>query len=206
VIVLCEGLDVMGPTSVSLLGRLQIQDDQQAWNRLFDLYTPLIRNWLKRHGVNDRDSDDLIQEVLTVVIRRYPEFQHNERTGAFRAWLKSIAFNVSRDFWKANRIRPKAPGGTDFGQYLDQLANPDNPLSQAWNREHDLHITRKLMELIRDSFAEKTWLAFERVTLDGITPDEVAKELGITVNAVFIAKSRVLAKMREEADGLVEMD
>jgi len=197
-------MNEINATSASLLGRLHAKSDPSAWQRLVDLYSPLIRGWLRRHSVQDNDADDLIQEVLTVVLRRFPDFKHNQRAGAFRAWLRSITINCARDFWKAKRIRPTVPGGTDFGGLLDQLADPDNPLSQAWDREHDLHVTRKLLEMIEPQFAANTWKAFRKVALEGMPPEEVARELGITVNAVFIAKSRVLSKLREEAAGLIE--
>ena len=194
----------MEATSPSLLDRLHDNTDPSAWQRLVDLYTPLIRGWLRRLSVRDHESDDLVQEVLAVVVRRFPDFKHNSRTGAFRAWLRSITVNCTRDFWKANRVRPVAPGGSDFGSYLDQLSDPDNPLSREWEREHDLHVTRQLLELIRPHFAAGTWEAFRRVAIVGESPDAVAKALGITANAVFIAKSRVLARLRQEAQGLVE--
>ena len=196
----------MSVTSVSLLDRLHENTDPAAWQRLVDVYSPLIRGWLRKHSVQDSDADDLVQEVLAVVIRRFPGFQHNQRTGAFRAWLRAITINCARDFWKANRIRPHVPGGSDFGSYLDQLADPDNPLSKAWDRDHDLHVARKLLEMIEPQFSESTWKAFRRVALEGIAAEQVATELGITVNAVFIAKSRVLSRLREEAAGLIETE
>lgn len=196
----------MSVTSVSLLDRLHATNESADWQRLVDVYSPLIRGWLRKHSVQENHADDLVQEVLAVVVRRFPGFQHNQRTGAFRAWLRAITINCARDFWKANRIRPSAPGGSDFGAYLDQLADPDNPLTQAWDREHDLHVTRKLLEMIEPQFSESSWKAFQRVALEGAPADVVAKELGITVNAVFIAKSRVLGKLREEAAGLIETE
>ena len=184
--------------------RLHADNDSTAWNALVTLYSPLIRGWLRRHAVNPNDTEDLVQEVLEVVVKRFPDFRHNQRTGAFRAWLKTITLNCVRDFWKAKRFRPIAPGGSDFGGYLDQLADPQNPLSKAWDKEHDLHVMSKLLEMIQVQFTESTWDAFKRVALDGLSPDEVARELNISINAVFIAKSRVLARLREEAKGLLE--
>jgi RNA polymerase sigma-70 factor (ECF subfamily) len=193
----------MIPTSASLLGQL-CKGQDAAWQRLVDLYTPLIRGWLNRHSVPAHEADDLVQEVLAVVLRRLPDFQHNQRTGAFRAWLRTITVNCVRDFWKSNRIRPKAPGGSDFGSYLDQLSDSAHPLSQAWDREHDLYVTRRLLDMIKPQFEPQTWLAFQRVALEEVAPQQVATELGISVNAVFIAKSRVLSRLRELAEGMVE--
>jgi RNA polymerase sigma-70 factor (ECF subfamily) len=194
----------MSETSASLLDRLRARPDDASWRRLADVYTPLIRAWLARHLVQDADSSDLVQEVLTVVLRKLPAFEHNQRAGAFRTWLRGITVNCLRDFWRAKRIRPAAAGGTDFQDVLNQLADPDSGMSRLWDREHDLHVTRRLLELIRPEFAASTWQAFQRFALEGLPVDQVAAELKTTPNAVFIAKSRVLARLRQEARGLID--
>jgi RNA polymerase sigma-70 factor (ECF subfamily) len=194
----------MSQTSASLLDRLQQHPDAAAWQRLLDLYTPLIRAWLRRHALAGADSDDLVQEVLAVVVRRLPEFRHNSRQGAFRAWLRAITVNCLRDFWKAQRLRPAATGDSDFLEVLAQLEDPASGLSRLWDQEHDAHVGRRLLEMIEPQFEAKTWTAFRRVALDGAAADAVAAELGMSVNAVFIAKSRVLARMRCEAEGLLD--
>lgn len=194
----------MQTTSASLLERLHDRADSSAWGRLSELYHPLILGWLRRNGVRPDDADDVAQEVLIVVVRRFPEFEHNQRTGAFRAWLRAITVNCCRDFWRANRLRPAAPGGSDFGGVLDQLADPDTESSKQWDRDHDLHVTRKLLDLIRPQFEAATWEAFHRFAILGEPAAAVAAALGTTPNAVFIAKSRVLARLRDEAAGLID--
>jgi RNA polymerase sigma-70 factor, ECF subfamily len=191
-------------TSASLLDRLRLQPDAGAWQRLVDLYTPLIQGWLRRHGVPPQDADDVVQEVLTVVVRRLPDFRRQPRTGAFRRWLRTITVNCLRDHWRARRGRPVATGDSDFLQVLDQLADPDSGLSRLWDEEHDRHVTHRLLELIRPEFQPKTWEAFRRVALDGVAPDQAAAELGMSINAVFIAKSRVLTRLRQEGAGLID--
>lgn len=198
-----QGVSGMAVTSFSLLDRLQSQPDNASWKRLTDLYTPLICSWLKRNSVTHDDRDDLVQDVLAIVARRLPQFQHNKRTGAFRSWLRTITVNCLRDFWRAKRLRPVA-GGSDFPKVLDQLADPNSDLSRLWDQEHDRHVARRLLELIEGDFQPSTWRAFRRVSLEGASPDAVAAELGLTVNAVFIAKSRVLARLRQEAEGLLD--
>jgi len=84
-----------------------------------------------------------------------------------------------------------------------RLEDPDDPLAREWDREHDLHITRKLLERLRSEFEPKTWELFRRFVLDGESAETVAAEQGTTANAVYIAKSRVLARLREEAAGLI---
>ena len=140
----------------------------------------------------EQDIEDLAQEVLAVVIRKLPEFQRRPQLGSFRRWLRSIAVNCLRDFWRAQRYRPRLTGQHSFGAVLDQLEDSQSALSKLWDREHDEHVTRHLLEKIRPRFEEKTWLAFQQVALQGIPVDEVARDLGMTANAVFIAKSRVV--------------
>ena len=194
----------MSETSASLLEQLHAGPNSPAWARMVSVYTPLIRGWLRRQGVAENDCDDLVQETLSVVIRRYPEFEHNKRTGAFRAWLRTIAVNCLRDFWRSRKSKPLAAGGDEAFALLDQLEDSGSALSQQWDREHDLHVTRLLLDQLRPRFEPATWRAFQRVAQDGASPAEVAAELGITVNAVFIAKSRVLSRLRQEAEGLID--
>ena len=94
----------MEATSPSLLDVLHDNTDPSAWQRLVDLYTPLIRGWLRRLSVRDHEADDLVQEVLAVVVRRFPDFKHNSRTGAFRAWLRSITVNCGRGSKSAREL------------------------------------------------------------------------------------------------------
>ncbi len=96
------------------------------------------------------------------------------------------------------------PGNQDFGSILVELEDPESALSKMWDVEHDRHVTQCLLEKIRPHFESKTWQAFQRVALDGAPVDQVAKELGLTANAVFIAKSRVVHLLRKEAQGLLD--
>ena len=193
----------MSSTSASLLERLRADPKSPAWQRMVEIYQPLIRAWLSRQDVLASDADDLVQEVLAVVVRRLPDFEHNQRVGAFRTWLRTITVNVVRDHWRNRRHRPAAAGG-DLNDVLNQLEDEGSGLSKLWNQEHDRHVTHRLLEMLKGDFEPKTWQAFTRLALDGAPAAEVAKELGLSTNAVFIAKSRVLARLRQEAAGLVE--
>lgn len=168
------------------------------------MYTPLIRGWLKRQSAEGADHEDLVQEVLTVVVRRLPEFQHNQRVGAFRAWLRTITVHCLRDAWRAQKFRPRATGDSDFQGFLQQLEDPHSELADVWNREHDQHVVGRILRELRGSFEERTWRAFERFALEGAAAADVAQELGLSTNAVFIAKSRVLGRLRQEAAGLID--
>jgi RNA polymerase sigma-70 factor (ECF subfamily) len=194
----------MSETSHSLLERLRERPDGDDWRRLVDLYAPLLRAWMGRHGVQSADVDDLIQEVLTVLVRELPRFQHNQRPGAFRRWLRTILVHRLRDFWRDRQHRPQAVGGSDVLSQLDQLEDPESALSRLWDEEHDHSVVRRLLERIEGEVTPSTWQAFRRVALEGKDEATVAGELGLSVNAVFIAKSRVLQRLRREAAGLIE--
>ncbi|MGE3809211.1 MAG: RNA polymerase sigma factor [Gemmataceae bacterium] len=191
----------MSQTPISLLERLNRQPDQAAWQRLIDLYTPIIRTWLKSYGLQETDIDDIVQDVLGVVVKELPAFEHNQRTGAFRRWLRRITVNRLRTFWRA---RPHHGLGTLDDDTLDQLEDPESVLSRRWDEEHDRHVAARLIELIEPEFEPATWQAFRMLTLEGRSTADVAKSLGISPNAARIAKFRVLSRFRKEIAGLVD--
>jgi RNA polymerase sigma-70 factor (ECF subfamily) len=187
-------------TSHSLLERVRLAPDQASWRRLVILYTPLIRNWLAQYGVQPSDVDDLSQEVFATVLRELPNFRHDLRKGAFRRWLRNIAVNRLRNFWRSR----KPASGPAYEAALDQFEDPNNELSRRWDEEHDSLVARRLLELLEPEFEPATWQAFKLLVLEGEKTDQVAAKLGLTPNAVRIAKSRVLSRFRKEADGLID--
>jgi RNA polymerase sigma-70 factor (ECF subfamily) len=194
----------MDDTSLSLLDRLQHHDDPETWDRLVSLYAPLLRGWLRKYDVQESDVDDLVQEVLLAVAKDLKSFEHAGDPGAFRSWLRTILVNRLRHFWRARGRRPQTGGDSDLERRINQLEDPAGRMSQLWNREHDRYVMRQLLTLAEPHFEPQTWQAFCRVALEGERPDAVAEELGMTLNSVFIAKSRVLSRLRREVEGLVE--
>lgn len=194
----------MNETSLSLLDRAADQADSESWNRLVELYTPLLNGWLARYQVQDSDADDLVQEVLTVIARELPDFRHNRRTGAFRNWLRTILVHRLRDFWRARQYRPIATGDSDIQRKLDELADEASEASRVWNQQHDEHVMRQLFDVVRPKVAPKTWEAFRLQMFDGVSASETAGKLGISVDSTYAAKSRVLRILRQEAGGLID--
>ena len=187
-------------TSLSLLDQVREplgHHAEEAWERLVPIYQALLQKWLRAAGLQPADRDDMSQRVLEVLVRRLPTFQHNGRPGAFRAWLRGITVNFLREFW---RQKPTA----ESSSVLDQLIDPHSDLSKLWDEQHDRHVLHSLLELVQMEFTDTSWRAFRRVVLDGIPARTVAAELNITVNAVLIAKSRVLTRLRQEAGGWVD--
>lgn len=194
----------MSDTSHSLLKHLRNRSDPEAWQRLVDLYTPLFHSWLRRYDVlSAADVDDLVQEVLLAVSQDLPKFDHNERPGAFRCWLKTILVHRLRKFWDANHKNPMPIGGSDFLKQLDDLEDGSSRVSAIFDREHDQHVMSRLLAMIKPQFADQTWTMFHRVAVEGASPEDVAREAGLSINSVYTAKSRVLKALREAADGLL---
>jgi RNA polymerase sigma-70 factor (ECF subfamily) len=194
----------MAQTSASLLDRLSDRADSEAWSRLVELYSPLIRGWLKRYELSESDADDLSQTVLAAVVANLANFRHNGRVGAFRTWLRTIAVNTARQKFRLDRKAANSPGGSAFLASLDELDDPGSGLSSVWDQAHDAHVLRTIMTWAEPEFEVKTWQAFRRQVLDEVRPKAVASELGISVNAVVIAKSRVLKRLRELSRGLID--
>jgi RNA polymerase sigma-70 factor (ECF subfamily) len=194
----------MSDTPVSLFDRLcENPQDAASWRRWCDLYVPLIRRWVHPDGLQPHDTDEVIQEVLVVVVRELPQFRHSGHRGAFRSWLRTVLAHRLQSLW-ASRTAQLGSVGADAITLLAQLEDPNSSLSHLWDQEHDKYVTRRLLELIEPDFEAVTWQAFRRLVLDGAATGDVAAELGITPNAVRIAKSRVLKRLREESAGLVD--
>jgi RNA polymerase sigma-70 factor (ECF subfamily) len=193
----------MNETRQSLLLRAQ-NGEANAWKDLTDLYRPLILGWLNRQGVPGGDLEDLCQEVLLSVVKHLPGFQHSRQRGAFRAWLRTIVCSRTADYWRAVDTDTQARGGSGATAALQQIADPESELNRQWDEEHDRYVLQCLLDLVEEDFEPITLKAFVRLALDGVSGAEAAQELGLSVAAVYVAKSRVLARIRQEAEGLID--
>jgi RNA polymerase sigma-70 factor (ECF subfamily) len=192
----------LNTTSVSLLDRLKLaRPDASDWDRLQGIYSPLIQHWLSRvPGLGD-ESADLAQEVLFVVFREVPRFDR-KREGSFRAWLRQVTVNKIRNYRRKRHRRPSV--GLDPAEgFLERLSDPNDDLAREWDRDHDRHVVEKLLAVVQPHFTAATWQAFQRFGVDGVPASRVAAELGLSENAVILAKSRVLRRLREEAGDLL---
>jgi RNA polymerase sigma-70 factor (ECF subfamily) len=191
-------------TSQSLLERLRDRNDRHAWQRLLAVYEPWLRGWLSRHELQPADVEDVLQEILVVVSEKLPDFVHSGHTGAFRSWLRTILTNQVRHFLRGKRNRQAVLSPQPRADWVDQLADPRSALSRQWDQEHDRHLARRLLASIQMEFNPKTWQVFQMLVLDDRPAAEVARDLGLTANAVYVAKARVLARLRTELRGLME--
>jgi RNA polymerase sigma-70 factor (ECF subfamily) len=193
----------MNETRQSLLFRAQT-GGEDAWKDLTGLYRPLIIGWLNRQGVPAGDLDDLAQDVLLSVVKHLPTFEHSGRRGAFRAWLRTIVCSRTIDYWRAVDAGSRGQGGSGAVAALRQLADPDSDLNRQWDEEHDRYVLDCLLDLVGEEFEPTTLRAFRRLALDSATGAAAAEELGLSVAAVYVAKSRVLQRLRQLAEGLID--
>jgi RNA polymerase sigma-70 factor (ECF subfamily) len=192
--------DTAGGTSLGLLDRLRGQEPE-AWERLVRLYGPLVLFWGRRAGLNEADAADLLQDVFRAVTGAIGRFRRAD-AGTFRGWLWTIAQNKLRDHFRAAARQPAAAGGTDAHDRFQQVpdAEPESSPDSAPSRE----LLHRAIESVRVGFEERTWQAFWRTTVDGHPPGDVAAELGLGLASVYQARSRVLRRLREELDGLLD--
>lgn len=181
-------------TSSSLLDRVRAHDDE-AWRRFVRLYSPLVYSWAKRCGLRNQDAADVLQEVFHAVARNIGQF-HRNPTGSFRGWLWSVTRNKVRDHFRA--CGAVAVGGSEMQQRLGEVPE-DEP--DEWSRSGDCNRTglvARAAELIRDDFEPHTWQAFWRLAVEGHAARDIAADLGMSIDAVYQAKARVLRRLREE--------
>ncbi len=188
----------MNSTSASLLQRLRQPDQEAAWQRFVDLYAPLIFHWGRNQGLNATDAADLLQEVMVVLVTKLPEFEYDPMQ-RFRGWLRSITVNRARDFQRRQAIRPK----TGVEETIEAVAAANN-IDLFDESEYRDFLVGRALGLMRNEFQEQTWQACWKHVAEGRKATDVAQELGVTANAVHIAKCRVMRRLREELDGLVE--
>ena len=189
-------------TSGSLLQRAK-QRDPAAWERLAAVYTPLVFQWCCRAGLQSSDADDIVQEVFRSVATSLDRFRKQKPGDSFRGWLWTITRNKVNDHFRTKPLQPLGACGTAAGISLHEL--PD----RAWEEvdgESDSrlrsHLAQRAVALMKSDFAPKTWHAFWLSAIDGQPASQVSEELGMSTTSVYVAKSRVLRRLREEFDGL----
>lgn len=169
------------------------------------LYGPLVYEWCRRMGLQDADASDVGQDVFRAVFGAIGRFERNSGQGSFRKWLKSVTNNKVRDFARSKRRGAEGVGGSDaLARLLEIAADPASDPNDADAPSDEVLLLRRAVELVLADLSEETRQAFWQVVAEGRDPADVARELGLSVNAVYLVKSRVKRRIREEFDGLVE--
>jgi len=190
-------------TSLSLLQRAK-SDDQQAWQKIVQLYGPLVYSWLRRTGMREDDVADVFQDSFRAVAQGLQKFTPNERIGSFRAWLKTVTRSkVANHFKRAGR-NPAGTGGTEANMRIAEAPDPFADDSDQEVQSDEALLVRRAMELIEPDFNINTWQAFQGVTIEGREVRELAKQLDMTEQAVRQAIYRIRRRLKQELEGLLD--
>ena len=200
--VLNSGPGKAQPDSVSssLLDRLRAQSPD-AWDRFVDLFLPVLYQQGRRSGLQSADARDVAQEVLQAVSAGVGKFHRQGPHASFRGWLWTLSRNKIVDCLRRQGRMENAIGGSSAREWFDRL--PAKEHAQCEDR-FSASLYRRGLELIQGEFTQRTWKAFWRLAVDGCTPADVADELGVSVNAIYLAKSRVLRRLREELGDMLD--
>jgi RNA polymerase sigma-70 factor, ECF subfamily len=193
------------PSSISstLLERVQA-DRPEAWSRLVKLYGPVVYRWCRQAGIARDDAPDLVQEVFRAVALNVGRFRRDRPGDSFGGWLRTVTRNTIRAYFRSRRGQPRAQGGTDAQERFLEVPEPPDACAAGAPEEVTDVIVPIGLELVRAEFEERTWEAFRRVVIQREPPAGVAADLGMSIDAVYQAKSRLLRRLRQELDGLVQ--
>lgn len=188
----------MNSTSESLLLKLRKANDQQAWSKFVKLYTPLLFYWARQTGLQSQDAADLVQDVLTIVFRKLPDFEY-DRNKSFRSWLRTVTLNRYREYGRKKSVSRDAVTGTVLN-----LIPAAAVAESTWDLSYQRSLFSTAMEILKTEFRPKTWDAVRKFVLEDRTAAEIASETGVSIWTIYAAKSRLLARLREELNGLTE--
>jgi RNA polymerase sigma factor (sigma-70 family) len=189
-------MNTVNTTRPSLLVRIRDLRDEMAWGEFARLYTPFIYRVARQSGLQDADASLVTQDVLVTVARTIHRFEYNRKSGSFRGWLKVVTRSRLNDFLRAQGREVQGTGDTGMLHVIDE--QPDASQPDIWEREFRRTLFEWAVDRIRCDFEDTTWQAFWQTSVGDRKTNDVAEELGLSVGAVYIARSRVLARLRQE--------
>ena len=197
------------PTRSSLLMRIRDPRDGVAWAEFVDIYGPLVYDYGRRRGLQDADAADLTQDVLRAVAAAAGRFAYDPARGAFRSWFFTVTRRKLLDTARRRRPGDRGSGDTDVQKRLEEEEDVRSDGGDEWDQAFRQRPLDWASGLIRGEFRPATWRAFWLCAVEGKAPGEASASLGMSVGAVYAAKCRVLARLREEIgrarrDGLLE--
>ena len=188
-------------TRVSLLVRIRDGKNESAWQEFVKLYGPVIFGFARKRGLQDADAADLMQDVLRSVSSAIGRLDYDRSQGTFRGWLFTITRNKVYNFLSARRVRPQGSGDTTTNMLLNEQPDTDDG-SDAWEMEYQRRVASIAMDHVKSEFQETTWQAFWLTAVDGLLAADASKQTGLSTGAVYVAKSRVLARLKQEVESI----
>ncbi len=197
------GMSENSSTRHSLLIEIRDLHNEAAWAQFIDAYAPLVYRYARRQGLQDADAADLTQDVLRSIVRAAGQFVYDPAKGRFRTWLYTVSRNKVINYLAAQKHVAQAGADTCAWEQVNSVPDPTPNDSAEWEREYERRMFDWACERVKNQFREASWQAFWRTAVEGKGAAEVAEELAMTVGAVYIAKSRVLAAIKGEVERLV---
>jgi RNA polymerase sigma factor (sigma-70 family) len=192
-------------TRVSLLVQIRDGGNQAAWQEFVNLYGPVVYGFARKRGLQDADAADIVQDVLRSVSSAIGRLDYDRHQGTFRGWLFTITRNKVFNFLSARRIRPQGSGDTATNRRLD--SQPDgNDGSDVWELEYQRRLAALAMERIKEEFQANTWQAFWLTAVEGVGAPDAARQLQMSPGAIYVAKSRVLARLKDEVEAVRQQE
>lgn len=187
-------------TRGSLLIRLRVLDDREAWNEFVESYTPHIYGWCRRHQLQESDASDVTQDVLGKLVKSIRTFDYDPQRGSFRGWLRTVTQNAIRDFLKETTRPGRGSGDTQIGLAIQAIQAPDaiDDLAASLEREAERELLREAEARVQLRVKPDTWQAYRLLVYDALSPADVAARLNLPVAEIYVSKSRVLKLLREE--------
>ena len=190
----------MTTTSESLLFRLQSESDspnENAWQQFVSIYTPLMFFWARKTGMSQNDASDLVQDVLTLVFQKLPDFKYDS-TRSFRGWLRTVTLNRYREIHRRKSSHQK-PATESM---LEDLA-PVRVAESTWDIDYARLLVAKAMDGMKSDFAPATWEALKLVMTDGASVEDAATRCDVSSWTIYSARARLMKRLRSELDGLL---
>ncbi len=192
-----------GQTSTTLLIRIKAKDEE-AWRRFVHLYGPLVHRWCRRFGLQEADTADVVQEVLRTVAESIDGFHHDRSGDSFRGWLRAVTRSRILDYLRRKARATDGVGGSEAqARFLAIQAGPED--ADSSDEDDRAILVRRVVDMVLGHCKEESRQAFLRVVIGGQHPVDVARDLGMTANAVYLAKSHILRRIREEFATLVDI-
>lgn len=185
-------------TRASLILRLPSAADAEAWREFAAIYEPFVYRFARRGGLQDADAHELVQNVMLAVARAVGRWRPDENRGRFRTWLFRISRNQLIDLSSRLRRQALVRGGTDMLTILDQQPSTEDWSNDAMTLSHRQELFRWAAERVEQSVQPATWQAFWMTAMEDQAVEKVADRLGLSVGAIYVARSRVTARLREE--------
>ena len=185
-------------TRASLLMRLRDPQDQSAWEVFLQIYQPLIFRLARSRGIQEADAHDISQDVLIAVAGSIDRWESDPRRGSFHGWLSRITRNLMVNFLIRQSRHPRGIGNREFQCWIEARPDPRSEESALFDREEERQLFRWAAERIRPEFRETTWKAFWQTAFEVRDAVRVAEELGVSVGVVYVSRSRVMKRLREQ--------